>query len=146
MTSGPFLYDDDPTPLHTGTPRRSGKLLVAIFGSTVLVAVLLVVLMPLVKGSPEEQASEAAGVFVAALANDDLETAYGLLCEAERERVPAEDLQAEYAGSGTAAVTGAEATEVDGEPGYDVTVRWSDGDTEILKVINEDGASVCGRG
>ena len=142
--SGPFLYDDEPAPLHTGTPRRSGKLLVLIFGGTVLAAVLLVVLMPLVKGSPEEQVRETVGVFVAALANSDLETAYGLLCEEERGRVPVADLEEEYAGSGTATVTGAEETEVDGEPGYDVTVRWSDGSTDVLSVINEDGASVCG--
>ena len=25
MTNGPFLYDEGPEPLHTGTPRRSGK-------------------------------------------------------------------------------------------------------------------------
>ena len=37
MTSGPFLYDDGPAPLHTGTPRRSGKLLVAIFGGMFVV-------------------------------------------------------------------------------------------------------------
>jgi len=144
MTTGPFLYDEDPAPLHTGTPRRSGKLLVAIFGGTVLVAVLLAVLMPLVKGSPEDQVREAAGVFVAALAEGDLETAYGLVCEGERARVAVEDLEDEYGGSGTATVTGVRETEVDGEPAYDVTVRWSGGGTHVLSVINEDGASVCG--
>ena len=144
MTTGPFLYDDEPAPLHTGTPRRSGKLLVAIFGGTVLVAVLLVVLMPLVKGTPEEQVREAAGVFVAALADGDLETAYGLLCEDERARVAVGDLADEYAGSGTGTVIGAEEAGVDGEPGYEVTVRWSDGGTDVLSLINEDGASVCG--
>jgi len=146
MSTGPFLYDDEPAPLHTGTPRRRQGLLVLIFGGTAVLAVLLVALMPLIKGSPEEQASEAAGVFVAALAEGDLETAYGLLCEDERNRVAVEDLETEYAGSGTASVTGTEATEVDGEPGYDVTVRWSEGGSEVLKVINEDGASVCGTG
>ena len=30
--SGPFLYDDGPAPLHTGTPRRRRGLLLAIFG------------------------------------------------------------------------------------------------------------------
>jgi len=144
MSTGPFLYDDEPAPLHTGTPRRRQGLLVLIFGGTAVLAVLLVALMPLIKGSPEEQASEAAGVFVAALADGDLETAYGLLCEAERKRVPVADLETEYGGSGSASVVGAEATEVDGEPTYEVTVRWSDGGTEVLTVINEDGASVCG--
>src|SRR5688572_30591248 len=146
MSTGPFLYDDDPAPLHTGTPRSRHGLLILVFGGTAALAVLLVGLLPLIKGSPEEQASQAAGVFVAAVAEGDLETAYCLLCEDERRRVAVEDLETEYAGSGTASVIGAEATEVDGEPGYDVTVRWSDGGTEILKVINEDGASVCGRG
>jgi hypothetical protein len=144
MTNGPFLYDDDPAPLHTGTPRSRRGLLIAIFGGTVVLAVLLVVLLPLIKGSPEEQATEAAGVFVAALADGDLETAYGLLCEEERRRVAVEDLEDEYAGSGTATVVGAEASEVNGEPGYEVSVRWSDGGTDVLRVVNEDGASVCG--
>jgi hypothetical protein len=144
MTTGPFLYDDEPAPLHTGTPRRRQGLIVGIFGGTAVLAVLLVALMPLVSGSPEEQASEAAGVFVAALADGDLETAYGLLCEDERDRVAVEDLVTEYAGSGTASVLGAAATEVGGEPTYEVTVRWSDGGTDVLTVINEDGASVCG--
>jgi hypothetical protein len=146
MTSGPFLYDDDPAPLHTGTPRSGKGLVVLLFGGTALLAVLLVVLMPLIKGSPEDQATEAAGVFVAALAEGDLETAYGLLCEAERDRVAVEALESEYAGSGTASVLGAEETEADGEPVYEVTVRWSDDATAVLSVVNEDGASVCGIG
>ena len=89
--NGPFLYDDDPAPLHTGTPRRSGKLLVAIFGGTIVVGVLMVLLMPLIKGSPEEQVREAVTVFVGALEKGDLETAYGLLCEDERARMSAPD-------------------------------------------------------
>jgi hypothetical protein len=146
MTTGPFLYDDDPAPLHTGTPRSGKGLIVLLFGGTALLAVLLVVLMPLVKGSPEEQATEVAGVFVTALAEGDLETAYGLLCEAERDRVTVEALESEYAGSGTASVIGAEKTEADGEPVYEVTVRWSDDRTDVLGVVNEDGPSVCGIG
>ena len=42
MTNGPFLYDDGPAPLHTGTPRRRPWLLLAIFGGTAVVAVLMV--------------------------------------------------------------------------------------------------------
>jgi hypothetical protein len=144
LTTGPFLYDDDPAPLHTGTPRSGKGLVVLLFGGTAVLAVLLVVLMPLLKGSPEEQATEAAGVFVAALAAGDVETAYGLLCEDERDRVAVGDLEDEYAGSGTASVIGAEEVAVDGEPTYEVTVRWSGGGTDVLSVINEDGASVCG--
>ena len=45
----------------------------------------------LVKGSPEEQAQEVAGVFLAALEQDDTETAHQLLCQAERANLsPAE--------------------------------------------------------
>jgi hypothetical protein len=49
MSTGPFLYDEGPEQLHTGTPRRSGKLLVLVFGATAVVAVLMAVLLPLVK-------------------------------------------------------------------------------------------------
>ena len=142
--TGPFLYDDDPEPLHTGSPRRSGKIVVLVFGATVLVAILMVVLMPLVRGTPDEQVREAAGVFVAALAEDDLETAYGLLCEGERARVPAADLVEEYRLAGTGRVQGAEEIEVDGVPRYLVDVRWSGGGSSELTVINEDGPSICG--
>jgi hypothetical protein len=143
-TSGPYLYDDDPEPLHTGDPRRSGRIVVLVFGATVLVAILMVVLMPLVRGTPDEQVREVAGVFVAALAEDDLETAYGLLCEDERARVPATDLADEYRLAGTGRVQGAEEIEVDGVPRYLVDVRWSGGGSSELTVINEDGPSICG--
>src|SRR4051794_9762829 len=94
--TGPFLYDDDPAPLHTGTPRRSGKLLVLVFGATVVAAVLMVLLLPLIKGSAEDQAREVTGVFLAALDKGDTETAYGLLCEDERARIAPGDVAAEY--------------------------------------------------
>lgn len=144
MTTGPFLYDDDPEPLHTGAPRRSGKIVVLVFGATVLFAIFMVVLMPLVRGTPDEQVREVAGVFVAALAQDDLETAYGLLCKDERARVPATDLADEYLLSGTGSVQGAEKIEVDGVPRYLVDVRWSGGGSSEFTVINEDGPSICG--
>jgi hypothetical protein len=144
MTSGPFLYDDDPAPLHTGTPQRRPWLLMAIFGSTIVVGVLMVLLMPLVKGSPEEQVREVAGVFVAALEKNDLETAYGLLCEDERVRVPAADLADEYGFAGSGTLGSAEEIEVDGAPRYLVQVRWSDGGSSELTVVNEDGPSICG--
>jgi hypothetical protein len=142
--SGPFLYDDEPAPLHTGTPQSRPWLLMAIFGGTILVGVLMVLLMPLVKGTPEEQVTEVAGVFVAALEKDDLETAYGLLCEDERLRVPAVEIADEYGLAGSGSVEGAEEIEVDGAPRYLVQVRWSDGGSSELTVINEDGPSICG--
>ena len=36
MTEGPFLYDDDPMPLHTGTPRNRNGTLIALLSATVL--------------------------------------------------------------------------------------------------------------
>ncbi|MCW2683764.1 MAG: hypothetical protein JWP33_1677 [Blastococcus sp.] len=144
MSTGPFLYDDDPAPLHTGTPRRRPWLLMAIFGGTIALGVLMVLLMPLIKGAPEEQVREVAGVFVAALEKDDLETAYGLLCEDERARVAAADLADEYGLAGSGTVGSAQEIEVDGAPRYLVQVRWSGGGSSELAVVNEDGASICG--
>src|SRR5215213_3963909 len=79
---GPYLYDDDPAPLHTGTPRNRNWTIVVLMGLTVLLAVGTVVGMYVFRGSPEDEAEQVAGVFVAALAAGDDETASGLLCEA----------------------------------------------------------------
>jgi hypothetical protein len=145
MTGGPFLYDDDPAPLHTGTPRRSGKVLVLVFGATVLAAVLMVVLLPLIKGSAEDQAREVTGVFLAALDKGDTETAYGLLCEAERARLAPEDVAAEYtAGKGLGRVVSVQGA--DGERSRRVDVEWPGGGEAQLVVVNADGPHVCGLG
>jgi len=96
------------------------------------------------KGSPEEQAREVSGVFLAALAQDDLETAYGLLCAEERARLAPGAVPAEYAPGGTGEVTGATADEVGGAPVQRVEVAWSDGSTSTLTVVSEQGARVCG--
>jgi hypothetical protein len=140
MTSGPFLYDDDPAPLHTGTPRRATGPLVWIFGGTVAFAVLMIVLMTVVKGSGDEQAQQVAGVFVAALAQDDTETAYGLLCQEERARLSPEELADAYLGEGTGTVGKASK---DGDERL-VPVTWSDGTSSELTVIGENGPRVCG--
>jgi hypothetical protein len=144
MTTGPYLYDDDPAPLHTGTPHRRRGLLVGVFGGTAAVAVLLVVAMPLVKGSPEEQVEEVAGVFLAALEQGDTDTAHQLLCEDERARLRAGEVRAEYMRSDSGSVTGSAAAEVAGAPVYEVRVRWSGGGTTDLVVVNEDGPHICG--
>ena len=137
---GPFLYDDGPEALHTGAPRRSGKILVLVFGGTVLFAVLMVVLTLVLRGSGSDQAREVAGVFVAALSQEDTETAYDLLCQEERIRLDPEDLAAAYLGEGTGRM---------GTPSADgdarlVPVEWSDGSTTELTVIGEDGLRICG--
>ncbi len=150
--TGPYLYDEGPEDLHTGTPRRSNGLLLGILGGTVLVGVGMVVALPLVTGSGEEQAREVVGVFTAALAADDLETAGDLLCGAERDRARADGVEpgeraAAYAPSGTGEVVGVRPGELDGQDAQQVTVRWEDGgaSTEtVLAVVLEDGPRVCG--
>ena len=141
MTSGPYLYDDDPAPLHTGTPRSGQPILIAILAGPVLVAVGMVAAMLLVKGSPEEQAEEVAGVFLAALEQDDVETAYGLLCQAERANLSPTGVAPAYLAETPGRVVGAEAVE---EGQLRVEVRWGDGATTEWTLIGEDGPRVCG--
>ena len=141
MTSGPYLYDDDPAPLHTGTPRRRQGLLLALLAGTVLVAVGMVAALFLVKGSPEEQAQEAAGVFLAALEQGDVDTAHQLLCQAQLAELPPEDVVATYLAETPGRVVGAEAA---GEGELRVQVRWADDTTSEWTVIGEDGPRVCG--
>jgi hypothetical protein len=144
MSDGPYLYDDDPAPLHTGTPRPARALILTVIGGTVAVAVGMAVGLPLVKGSPEEQAREVTGVFLAALAQDDVETAYGLLCDEERIRLTPQAVPTEYAAGGSGEITGTIADEVDGAPVQRVDVAWSDGSTSTLTVVSEQGTRVCG--
>jgi hypothetical protein len=142
--NGPFLYDDYPAPLHTGTPRRANGLLLWIFGGTAAFAALMVVLMGVVKGTGEEQAQEVAGVFLAALAQDDTETAYGLLCEVERARLAPDEVAGEYEGAAPGEIVGTEKAEVDGGAVQAVRVRWDDGAESEFVVLSESGPHVCG--
>jgi hypothetical protein len=144
VSTGPYLYDDDPAPLHTGTPRPARALILAVIGGTVAVAVGMAVGLPLVTGSPEEQAREVTGVFLAALAQDDLETAYGLLCAEERARLAPQAVPAQYALGDAGEIAGTRAAEVDGTPAQQVEVAWSGGGTSTLTVVSEQGARVCG--
>ena len=142
MTNGPFLYDEGPAPLHTGTPRRRPWLLLAIFGGTAVVAVLMVLALPLLQGSADEQARESVGVFLAALEKGDTETAHGLLCDEERARLaPDEVAKAYLAGEGGHVVNTQEA---DGGSEQHVRVGWVDGSTSTLTVVREDGPRICG--
>jgi hypothetical protein len=144
MTSGPYLYDDEPAPIHTGTPRRRNGLIVALLLGTVLVAIGFVVAMFVVRGAPDEQSEEAVGVFLAALDQGDDETAHGLLCSGVRAGLDAGEVPPEYRLPLPARVVGSEEIEVDGGPAYDVEVRWADGTTTAVTVVNEDGPHVCG--
>jgi len=144
---GPFLYDDDPAPLHTGTPRNRNGLIVALLGGTALFAVGMVLLMTLTKGSGSDQAEEVAGVFTKALAAGDVETAYGLICDDERARITPDELAGAYLQPGTPEVTGSTTGDADGEPLRRVEVRWDDAGTVTtteLTVLPEGGTKVCG--
>jgi hypothetical protein len=138
--TGPFLYDDDPAPLHTGTPRRANGLLLWIFGGTAAFAVLMVVLMAVVKGTGEDQAQEVAGVFLAALAQDDTETAYELLCQEQRAGLSPDEVAGAYLGEGAGELGEARR---DGDALL-VPVEWSDGTASELTVIAENGPRICG--
>ena len=144
MTSGPFLYDDEPPQLHTGTPRRRPGLVIGLLLGTVLVAVGMVAALYLVRGSPAEQSEEAVAVFLAALDKGDGETAHALLCAEVRDRTEAGEVPPEYLPALPAEVVGSEETEVDGASVVEVEVRGADGDTTSFVVRNEDGARVCG--
>ncbi|MGY1607595.1 MULTISPECIES: hypothetical protein [unclassified Geodermatophilus] len=156
--TGPYLYEEGPEDLHTGTPRRRNGLILGIFGGTVALGVGMVVALPLLTGTGDEQAREVVGVFTAALAAGDLETAGGLLCEAERARADADGVDAGqvaagYARPGTAEILAVETGEYEapdsGEvrDSREVRVRWDDGgsatETTVVVVL-EDGPRVCG--
>jgi hypothetical protein len=139
--TGPYLYDDDPAPLHTGTPRSGRGLLIAILAGTALVAVGMVAALYLVKGSPEEQAQEVAGVFLAALEQDDTDTAHQLLCQAERANLSPASVPTAYLDQTPGRVVGSQAA---GEGQLRVEVRWADGSMSQWTVISEDGPRICG--
>ena len=144
MTTGPFLYDDEPAPLHTGTPRRRRGLVLALLLGTVLVAVGMVAALYLVRGSPAEQSEEAVGVFLAALDNGDGGTAHALLCAEVRDQTEAGEVPPEYSPALPARVVGSKEAEVDGAAVVQVEVRGEDGATTSFEVINEDGPHLCG--
>jgi hypothetical protein len=144
MTQGPFLYDDDPAPLHTGTPR-SGKtwIIGGIVGITLL-AGAMVGFLYLLKGSPAEQATQAAEVFVASISDGDTETAYAMLCGDERDRLQPDEVVGSYLDAVDGDVGRVRDDETDGAAVQVVSVRGGDGGTTELRVLNEDGPRVCG--
>jgi hypothetical protein len=147
MTQGPFLYDDAPEPLHTGTGRNRNGTLIALIGATVLVAVLMVGGMVWFKGTASDQAEEVASVFTQALAAGDTETAYGLICDDERARITPDQLAGDYLKPGTPAVTGSRGDQVVGDPVQYVEISWDDAgstSTTELVVVPEGGTKVCG--
>ena len=140
MSTGPYLYDDEPERLHTAEPRKRNGQLIALLAATVLLALAAVVGLFVVRGSPAEQSEEAVGVFLAALAANDTETAHQLLCAAERERVAEQEVPGEYLGPTPGEVVGSS----DAGEEQVVEVRWADGTQSRYPVISENGARICG--
>ncbi|KQS66223.1 hypothetical protein [Modestobacter sp. Leaf380] len=145
-TEGPFLYDDDPQPLHAGAGRPRKGLLLALGGGTLAVALVAVFSLNALQGSPEEQVEQVADVFTRALVAGDDETAWGLLCNAEQERLQPAEVAGDYLQAGTPDVGTATETELDGVDARLVPVRWDDDgavtETE-LTLVAEDGPKVC---
>ena len=148
MSSAPdYLYDEDPMPFHTGTPRPRRRLMALIGGCTVFAAVAILWLVPLFRGSATEQSEQTAFVFVAALSAGDTATAYSLLCDVERARLSEEELVAEYLRPGTGSIAASTEGDRDGAPAVTVEVRWDDGgagSTSELTLVPENGARICG--
>ena len=144
MTSGPYLYDDEPAPLHTGTPRRRRGLLVALLAGTVLVALGMVGARYLVQGSPEDQAREVAGVFLAALGKGDTETAHQLLCDDERARLRTGEVARAYLRELPADLGTPHGDEGGDRSLLHVPLRWADGSSTEWTVISEGGPRICG--
>jgi hypothetical protein len=143
--TGPFLYDEGPEPVHTGTPRARKGLLLGVFGGTALVAVLMVVLLPLVKGSGGDQAREVVQVFLAALDKGDNETAYQLLCQKERADLAPDAVAPRYlAGRGAGTIASVADAQVDGALAQRVQVDWPGSPSTEITVVNADGPHVCG--
>lgn len=143
-TDEPLLYPEGPEALHTGTPRRRPWLIVGIVGGPLLAAVAAAVALPLVTGSAADQARDSTTVFLAALRQNDTETAYGMLCDAERTRLKPGQVAAAYAGPGKGSIVSVADDHTGGKQVEQVVVRWDDGSRTRLTVVNESGAHICG--
>jgi hypothetical protein len=143
MTTGPYLYDDGPEALHTGTPRRRRGLLTAIFLGAACLAIVAVILLPLVTGSASAKAKEVTGVFLKAMAANDLETAYGLLCDSEQQRLKPGEVAGAYLGATPGKVGKAAELKRNGTTIETVDVRWADGATSRYTLVNQGGPHIC---
>jgi hypothetical protein len=143
MTEGPLLYDEGPEALHTGTPRRRRGLLTAVLVGTVAVALLMVVLLPLVTGSAQKQATQVTTVFLRSLAANDTETAYGLLCDSERQRLAPDKVAAAYLGPTPGTVGAVAEVKQGGTTTEQVDVHWADGSGSRYTLVNQSGPRIC---
>ncbi|HYH26027.1 MAG TPA: hypothetical protein VD834_11805 [Blastococcus sp.] len=144
VTSGPFLYDDGPAPLHTGTPRGRQRWLVGGIVVVTLLAAAMVGFLYLVKGSPGQQSTQAAEVFLASLSDGDTETAHQMLCTEEQARLQPDEVAGEYLGATPGEIGRVHDDEAEGAAVQRVPVRWADGSTTEFEVVNEEGPRVCG--
>lgn len=144
MTDGPLLYSEGPEELHTGNPRRRRGLLAALGIGTVAVALLVGALLPLISGSATGQATQVTTVFLKALAAKDTETAYGLLCDSERQRLSPGQVAGAYLGPTPGKVTGAAEVKHGNSADETVDVRWTDGSTSRYTLVNQSGPRICG--
>jgi hypothetical protein len=143
VSTGPYLYDEGPEALHTGTPRRRRGTLTAIFLGVTVLAILAVILLPVLTGSATDQAKQVTGVFLKALAAKDTETAYGLLCDSERQRLKPEQVAGAYLGATPGAIGKAAEVKRNGTTVETVDVRWSDGATSRYTLVNQSGPRIC---
>jgi hypothetical protein len=110
---------------------------------TVAVALLMVVLLPLVAGSAGNQATQVTTVFLRALAANDTETAYALLCDTERQRLAPDKVAPAYLGPMPGSVSAAHEVKQGGTTTEDVDVRWSDGSGSRYTLDNQSGPRIC---
>ena len=114
-----------------------------LLGLTVLLAVGTVVGMYAFRGSPEHEAEQRAGVFLAALSAGDVETAAGLLCEKALDGVSDAEALKPYARLSSGTPGKARELSVDGKPAMVVPVRSAGASAELL-LVPEGGPKVCG--
>ena len=109
-----------------------------------LIAVLMVVTLPLVKGWPDKQARQAVGTFLQAMQHGDTGTALGMLCDKEQARLTGGQVVGAYGGPQPGRVVSASKDPRGGTTAELVQVRWADGTASRLTVVPEDGARICG--
>jgi hypothetical protein len=142
--TGPYLYDEGPEAIHTGTGRRRRGLLTLIFLGAAVLAILAVVLLSVLNGTATGKAKEVTGVFLKAMAAKDLETAYGLLCDSERQRLRPDQVAGAYLGATPGTVGRAAEVTRNGTTFETVDVRWADGRTSRYTLANQSGPHICG--
>jgi hypothetical protein len=141
--SGPYLYDDGPTSPHTGQARSRRGLLSVVLVSTLAVAILAVVLLPIVNGSGTDRAKQVTSVFLKAMAKGDTDTAHQLLCDTERARLTEAQVAKAYLGPAPGTVGSASEVKQNGDTVERVDVRWADGSTSRYTLVNQSGPRIC---